>query len=166
MAVFVRSESASSPPGLGKLVSVSGPLATVEYFHSPIDDPTVVTLPTSTLRQTEVTPQTRAHWFDPALHAWRIGRILDGEGDRLAIRFPNGDERLLPAIHLHIRWDKPIVDPAPFLAQFLCETPLFADARSGFVRALMEQRGASLGMSALLSSGIELEAHQVEVVRA
>ena len=82
MAVFVRSESASSPPGLGKLVSVSGPLATVEYFHSPIDDPTVVTLPTSTLRQTEVTPQTRAHWFDPALHAWRIGRILDGEGDR------------------------------------------------------------------------------------
>src|SRR5262245_55999562 len=29
----------------------------------------------------------------------------------------------------------------------------------------MEQRGASLGMSALLSSGIELEAHQVEVVR-
>jgi ATP-dependent helicase HepA len=165
MAVFVQCESTSSPPGLGKLVSVSGSLATVEYFHSPVDDPVVVTLSTSSLRKVEVAPQTRAYWFDTTLHAWRVGRILDGEGDRFAVRFPNGDERLLSAVDLQIRWDKPIVDPAPFLAQFLCETPLFADARSGFVRALMEQRGASLGMSALLSSGIEIEAHQVEVVR-
>ncbi len=165
MTIFVRCESNSPTPGLGKVVSVNGSLATVEYFNSPIDDPIVVTLCTSSLRNVEVAPQTRAYWFDKALRAWRVGRILDGQGDRLAVRFPNGDERLLPAVDLQIRWDKPIVDPAPFLAQFLCETPLFADARSGFVRSLMEQRGASLGMSALLSSAIELEAHQVEVVR-
>lgn len=165
MSVFVRCEGTSAPPGLGKVLSTGGSLATVEYFHSPIDDPIVLTLPTSSLHKVEVAPQTRAYWFDTALNAWRVGRILDGEGDRFAVKFPNGDERILPAIDLQIRWEKPIVDPAPFLAQFICETPLFANARSGFVRAIMDQRGASLGMSALLSSGIELEAHQVEVVR-
>ena len=63
MAVFVQCESTSSPPGLGKLVSVSGSLATVEYFNSPIDDPVVVTLSTSSLRKVEVAPQTRPPRF-------------------------------------------------------------------------------------------------------
>lgn len=165
MAAFVTSNGSSGPPGLGKVVSVSGSQATVEYFHSPIDEPTIVTLPLSLLREVSVPSQTRAYWFDEALNAWRVGRIIDGEGNRIAVRFPNGDERVLPAVDLHIRWDWPIEDPAPFLAQFVGETPLFADARSGFVRALTAQRGACLGMSALLSSGIELEGHQIEVVR-
>jgi ATP-dependent helicase HepA len=165
MAAFVFSNNALAPPGLGKVISVSGSLATVEYFDSPIDEPTIVTLPHADLREASVPPQTRAYWFDESLKAWRVGRIVDGEGQRIGIRFPNNDERVLPAIDLHIRWDKPIEDPAPFLAQFVVETPLFADARSAYARALTTQRGACLGMSALLSSGIELEAHQIEVVR-
>lgn len=165
MAAFVTSNSTSAPPGLGKVVSVSESLATVEYFNSPIDEPTIVTLPHAAWREANVPSQTRAYWFDQSLKAWRVGRIIDGEGERIGVRFPNNDERVLPAIDLHIRWDKPIEDPAPFLAQFVVETPLFADARSGYARALTAQRGACLGMSALLSSGIELEAHQIEVVR-
>lgn len=165
MAAFVSADSTTAPPGLGKVVSVSGLLATVEYFHSPIDEPTLVTLPLSALRERSVAAQTRAYWFDNALNAWRVGRIIDGEGQRISIRFPNGEERVLPSNDLYIRWDKPIGDPAPFLAQFVVETPLFSDARSAFTKALTAQRGASLGMSALLSSGIELEAHQIEVVR-
>lgn len=37
MAAFVFSDNALAPPGLGKVISVRGPLATVEYFDSPID---------------------------------------------------------------------------------------------------------------------------------
>src|SRR5262245_49648526 len=165
MGAFVTSNSTLAPPGLGKVVSVSESLATVEYFHSPIDEPTIITLPLSVLCEANVPPQTRAYWFDESLKAWRVGRIIDGEGHLIAIRFPNNDERVLPAIDLHIRWDKPIEDPAPFLAQFVVETPLFADARRAYARALTTQRGACLGMSALLSSGIALQAHQIEAVR-
>lgn len=42
---------------------------------------------------------------------------------------------------------------------------MFAEARSGFVRAIIGQRAACQGMSALYSSVIELDSHQVEVVR-
>lgn len=165
MAAFVKIDSAQAPPGIGKVVSVSGTHATVQYFHSPIHEPENVTVPLSMVREVTIPPQTRAYWFDDALKAWRVGRIIDGDDKRTEVRFPNGEDRTLPSDDLYIRWDKPIVDPAPFLAQFVAETPLFADARSAFAQALTAQRGASLGMSALLSSGIELEAHQIEVVR-
>ena len=56
-------------------------------------------------------------------------------------------------------------DPTPFLAAKITETPRFADPRSAFVRSIVAQRAAAMGISALLSSSIELEAHQVEVVR-
>ncbi|WLB09477.1 protein DpdE [Bradyrhizobium elkanii] len=165
MAAFVTVDSAQAPPGIGKIVSISGTLATVQYFNSPIDEPEIITVPLSLVREVGIPTQTRAYWFDEALKAWRVGRIIDGDGNRIEVRFPNGDERSIPSADLHIRWDKPILDPAPFLAQFVCETPLFADARSAFARSLMAQREASLGMSSLLSSGIELEAHQIDVVR-
>lgn len=165
MAAFVTIDSDQAPQGIGKVVSSDGTLATVEYFHSPLDEPQIVTAPLALVREISVPPQTRAYWFDESLKAWRVGRIIDGEGSRIEIRFPNNDERVLPSSDVHIRWDKPILDPAPFLAQFVGETPLFADSRSAFARALMAQRGACLGMSSLLSSGIELEAHQIEVVR-
>ena len=42
---------------LGKVVSVNGSFAAVEYFHSPIDDPFVVTLNTSSLHKVELAPQ-------------------------------------------------------------------------------------------------------------
>lgn len=64
-----------------------------------------------------------------------------------------------------MRCGAPVADPTPFLAAKITETPRFVDARSAFVYSVVAQRSASMGMSALLSSAIELEAHQVEVVR-
>ena len=98
MAAFVLSDSALAPPGLGKVVSVSGALATVEYFHTPIDEPTLVTLPLAELREANVPSQTRAYWFDESLKAWRVGRIIDGEiGDIDGLHFHNskGEARIL-----------------------------------------------------------------------
>ena len=64
-----------------------------------------------------------------------------------------------------MRWARTIADPTPFLDGKINETPRFADSRSAFVRSLLSQRAASMGMSALPSSAVELEAHQIEVVR-
>jgi ATP-dependent helicase HepA len=160
---FVRIEN--SDTGVGKLASFDGMCTTVEYFDGPNEDPIVVTAPTSSVVLVEIAPQTRVYWLDRFAGFWRVGRVLDGEGDRFAVRFPNGDERVLPTHELYIRWSRPIADPAPFLAHWINETPLFADARSGFVQALVEQRAACQGMSALLSAVIDLEGHQIEVVR-
>lgn len=165
MTAFVTIDSVQAPAGIGKLVSISGEEATVEYFNSPIDEPQIVTAPLALVREVSVPPQTRAYWFDEDLKAWRVGRIIDGEGERIEIRFPNSEQRILPSSDIYVRWDKPITDPSPFLAQFVVETPLFANARSAFANALIAQRGACLGMSGLLSSGIELEPHQIEVVK-
>ena len=84
---------------------------------------------------------------------------------RAQVRFPNCDDVALPVSELEVRWDKPVDDPSKFLAAQINESPLFADARSQFTRSLIEQRGACSGMSALLSSVIDLEQHQYEVVK-
>ena len=165
MHQFVRSLEQHKELGIGKVLDVSDGIAQVEYFHSPLDDPIVFSLPVKSLGQVALALETRVYWHDQNSGVWRVGRVTDGEGDRIGIRFPNGDDRILPAKEVFVRWDRPITNPTPYLANQMNETPLFADARSGFVEAIIGQRAACNGMSALISSVIDLEAHQVEVVR-
>jgi ATP-dependent helicase HepA len=162
---FVRSIEQHKEWGVGKVLDVSAAVAQVEYFHSPLDEPLVVSLPVKCLGQVTLAPETRVYWHDQQTGVWRVGRVTDGEGDRIAILFPNSDDRVLSAKEVFVRWNRPITNPTPYLANQMNETPLFADARSGFVEAIIGQRAACQGMSALISSVIDLEAHQVEVVR-
>lgn len=162
---FVRSQAVGAPLGLGKLLAVDGDEAQVEYFDSPTSVPLVFSQPLSALQLAIPSAQTRIYWLDRVAGVWRMGRVIDGDDAHLAVRFPNGDERLLPIGDLFIRWDRPIADPSSYLAHWIVETPHFSDGRSGFVRALIRQRAACQGMSGLLSALIDLEAHQVEVIR-
>jgi hypothetical protein len=73
--------------------------------------------------------------------------------------------RYQAAQDVFVRSARHIDDPTSFLAAKINETPRFADDRSKFVRCVVNQRAASMGMSALTSSAVELEAHQIEVVR-
>ena len=66
---------------------------------------------------------------------------------------------------MFVRWKRPINDPVVFLGKFVTETPIYAQARSGFLKNYMAQRGGAFGISALLSSSIELEPHQIGVIR-
>ncbi len=151
--------------GIGKLLSQDGADCTVEYFDTPMSDPILWECLSSDLRTLDVPSQTRVYSYNARLRAWEIGRLLDDHGDTQLIKFPNGQTRHLPVSQVFVRWDRPIADPTQFLAAGITETPRFTDGRAPFVRSLLEQRAVSLGMSALPSSAIELEAHQVEVVR-
>ncbi|MBK8993153.1 MAG: DEAD/DEAH box helicase family protein [Gammaproteobacteria bacterium] len=71
----------------------------------------------------------------------------------------------VPRNDLQVRWRKPITDPTEFLARYVTETPLFAEARSRFMRAIVAQRSACRGMSALLSSSVQLADYQFNVVQ-
>lgn len=152
--------------GIGKVVRIDGPVAVIRYFDAPDDPkPPEVIVPTAALKAVELPAQTRAFLFDRRVHRWRVGRILEDGGTDLLVQFPNRDLQTVAREDLETRWRQPILDPTLFLARGVTETPRFAYARSDFMRAVTAQRAASLGMSAVLSSRIQLADYQFKVIR-
>ncbi|CDZ42310.1 SNF2 family protein [Neorhizobium galegae bv. officinalis] len=151
--------------GIGKLVDQRGSLCFVEYFDSPTAQPIVHQIESELIEQVTLAGQTRIYHFDEAAGSWEIGRLLDDHGDSQLVQFPNSKTKHLKVAAVFVRWARPIEDPTLFLANRINESPRFSDGRSAFVRSQTSQRAASMGMSALLASAIEIEAHQVEVVR-
>ena len=166
MAVFVRAKDHSSENwGVGKVIGVESNTATVAWFESPVSEPKVVYIPTANLIPVTLDRETRVYWLDRAADAWRVGRVLDADDTRAEVRFSNSNDIVLPVSELEVRWDRPIDDPSAFLAARINESPQFAQARTRFARSLITQRGACSGMSGLISSIIDLELHQFEVVK-
>ncbi|MVA26558.1 protein DpdE [Agrobacterium vitis] len=164
--MFVRAiEGEFAELGIGKLIDRRGQTALVEYFDSPNSETHVHSMDVELVAPVALPEQTRIYYFSKATAAWEIGRVLDDQGEFLYVKFPNGIDRRLRPLEAFVRWAKPISDPTAFLAARINETPRFSAGRSGFVRSLVSQRGATIGMSAVASSAIELEAHQIEVVR-
>ena len=162
---FVRVNEPSDDRGVGKLEFVGDGVARIEYFTGPTEDTFIEEAPVRAVRGVKLCRQTRVYWQDRSAGVWRVGRVLCDDDSEVEVQFPNKERRSIPASEIFVRCNRPIADPTPYLAQRLNETPLFGDTRSGFVGALIAQRAACLGMSALLSSVIDLEAHQIEVVR-
>lgn len=164
--MFVQSNGGQyASLGIGKLVGRAGSLCFVEYFDSPMTELVVHQIESDLMERVTLAEQTRIYHFDEAAGSWQIGRLLDDHGDSQLVQFPNGKAKHLKVEALFVRWARPIEDPTLFLANRINESPRFSDGRSAFVRSQTRQRAASVGMSALLGSAIELEAHQVEVVR-
>jgi len=110
----------------------------------------------------ELEVQTRVFWRDPENGDWRAGRIVGHDGNVYFVRFPNSDFDLrLPAEQLHVRWERPIVNPVDVLASGGNETPYFRDARLPMLRELVAQRAACASMPSLLSASVEIYPHQV-----
>jgi ATP-dependent helicase HepA len=155
----------SSNLGIGKLIEVSDLDATVSWFDSPVSDHHIERIQQKHLQPVILEQQTRIYWLDRDADVWRVGRVLDADELRAYVRFPNFKDVSIRLSELEVRWDRPISDPCTFLAAKINESPLFAEARTQFTKSLIEQRGASSGMSALISSVIDLEQHQYEVVK-
>lgn len=152
--------------GLGKIVQLEGSQGVVEYFDSPANVIRHrVSVPVSSIRRKRLGRNTRVFTFDEMSNQWTIGRVRDDDGEGVEVRLAHKHDVYLPYDRVFVRWKRPIEDPVGFLGNFVTETPQYAEARSGFMRNYVFQRGAAFGISALLSSSIELEPHQVEVVR-
>jgi ATP-dependent helicase HepA len=164
--VFVRATGGEfASLGIGKLIDRRGDVCSVEYFDAPVSDTVIHSISANLVEAVTLAGQTRIYHFNPQLAVWEIGRLLDDLGTSQYVKFPNGSDRQLAISEVFVRWSKPIADPSAFLGGKINETPRFADGRSGFVQSLITQRAVTMGMSALASSAIELEAHQIEVVR-
>jgi ATP-dependent helicase HepA len=158
--------SSENSYGVGKFVKVEGASARIVYFDCPAYFAAMTELvPLASLKRVELARQTRAYVNDETIGAWIAGRVVGPLGDRGYVTvFPNHDSREVKEQDLFVRWSVPIEDPTTNLASRLSESYLYAQ-RQPFVEAMIRQRAVCGGMSGLLSSAIELEEHQLQVVR-
>jgi ATP-dependent helicase HepA len=153
--------------GLGKLEAVEGDTCSVSVFRSIIRSE-IVQFPVAALSRAYLSPQTRVYVRDD--ERFRVGRVTDfliGENGLIdyEVRFPNGKRADFSELSLFIRpWSAPD-DPAEVLASSGAESQFLHDRRQAAVLPLIKLRGAAQGMTALISAGIELAAHQVAAVR-
>ena len=152
--------------GVGKVDSIDDDWITIEYFDSPTSDRAPIrVLPASVVQPTELHEERRVYFQHPDTLSWYIGRALVKRGEEYRVQFPNRKVVELPESSLYARWNRPIEEPTDHLAHQVNETPYFHDGRAPFMASLIEQRAACAGMTGLFSSTIELEEHQIEVVR-
>ena len=171
---FVRADA--DVLGIGKLKALDDTSARVTWFHSPArpvaheED-----LPITGLRRVELGNQHRVYYYSAETGAWHVGRIDDAgripghhfgiDADLYFVAFPNGNKRHVPIGQLETRWDRPLDDPASILASRTTETPFWHEGRALLMRSAMAQRAACGGLTGLFSSSVDLQAHQVRVVR-
>lgn len=152
--------------GAGKVIDQVGSTWLVEYFSSPVEAKREVKrVPAGSVLRYRLGANTRIYYFDSITGHWRVGRVIEDTGDGVTVRFPNKDDASCDYADVFVRCKREIDDPVAYLAQGITETPQYAEARSNFLASYIRQRGAAWGISALLSAVIDLEAHQIAVVR-
>ena len=152
--------------GMGKVIEQTGTKCMVEYFYSPDEvKRDVITVLISQIICRHLGANTRVYHYNEISSDWTVGRVFEDYGDQLMVRFADRAESLCNYDEIFIRCKRPIDDSVAYLAQSITETPQYAEARSGFLASYIRQRGVAWGITALLSSVIELEQHQISVVR-
>lgn len=161
---FVRSRA--NDLGIGKLGTVGKTTVTIDYFVAPGVPIRTETVTRASVGIATLDCETRVYQILPDGVSWRAGRALAENSGSYLVQFPNARRfETVPQKELFTRCEVPVPDPSIFLAARITETPLWQLRRAGFVRAAIEQRRACAGMTGLLSSCIDIEPHQVEVVR-
>ena len=145
---------------------VNGNAGTISFFDSPASPEIVLPSAGRTYRAATLSPQQRAWWFDG--NRWIVGRInsaQNAQADSYFVHLPNGPTQAVPAGELRVRWSVPLVDPLGLLKAGTVETRFFHGRRTAFLRSVMAQRNACLGLGGVLSSAVEIHDHQVGAAR-
>lgn len=152
--------------GRGKIVGWIGANCLVEFFSGPSEiRRDVRTVSNANIRLCKLGANTRVYHPDEMNGFWLVGRVLEDDGDGATVRFADRNDVYCNHAEIFVRCKQPIEDPSAYLASAITETPQYAEARSRFLSSYIRQRGAAWGISALLSAVIELEPHQISVVR-
>jgi ATP-dependent helicase HepA len=151
--------------GLAKIVDLDKLECIVEYFDSPAKTPQKKVVPADHITKKQLGGNTRVYHLNGLTGTWLVGRVQYDDGESLEVRFPGSVDCNLSYDEVFVRWKVPIEDPIEFLANVITETPMYAESRGQFLDSYIAQRRASWGIPALMSSIIELESHQIGVVR-
>lgn len=163
---FNRGDLLVYPPnqlGPGKLLATDCNDLVLEYFDTPGQEPedrVRKTVPRRGLQRFELKPETRVFWESDG--RWRSGRVIEANEHRDVYVRARDWEGFVAEDRLFVRWNQPLADPVGFAEGRLLESPLLADLRRPFLRAILQQRSAARGMKGALSSAIELHDHQLD----
>ena len=105
-------------------------------------------------------------WFDE--ERWIVGRIdspQDAQGDAYYVHLPNKSTKAVRASELRVRWSVPLADPLGLLKAGTVDTRFYHLCRTPFLRNVLWQRSASLGLGGILSAAVEIHDHQVGAAR-
>lgn len=157
--------------GVGKVISeptTTGQVA-IGFFESPLRPEARVTfLPIAKLEPAELFPEAVVYCKGKHSNLWRRARYI-GEvepGQHLVVfrqeESANCEWAELYCLNLG---EIGSLAPQDFLATRSNDAPFFVAKRTDFAAAYIEQRSACRSISSLPSSSVELEAHQLAVVR-
>lgn len=152
--------------GVGKIVDSNREWAVIEYFDSPISEQRPrFEVPMGSVRKAQAHRQSRVYFLDSASGHWKMGRSQGHVEDEIFITLPNNEVARLPETEVFMRWNRPLEDPWEHLTARLSETPYFHSARHELRRHIVAQRALTRGLGGLVSSAIEMEGYQIEVIR-
>ncbi|MFS0840412.1 protein DpdE [Paenibacillus sp. 1P03SA] len=156
----------SNSMGIGSLSAISADKKTAEvtYFHS-INKQTSDWFSVLDIQSVVLEHQTRCYYYDVEKEEWKMGRALRKLNDEYEVDFPDTYSRYIPQEDLFVRCADSTTNPMEVLSILGQETSFFYQRRNSFLQMLIEQRAVASGMTGLISSGIEILPHQVEVIR-
>lgn len=165
---LVRSEYFT---GIGKIILVNEEteVAEISFFESPLaSDARIQTFPTNKLSLAKLHDEAviyckanQSSCFQRARYGGSIPNNL-----HLAI-YRSGEQEELDISNIYILniSEKDNIDVKAFLASRTTDSPRYSEPRSQFISSYIKQRSACRSLSSLLSTSVELEAHQLAVVR-
>ena len=150
--------------GRGKVIKQDDNCSVIEYFSTPSVCSTIKALSVHVIQKI-LSENTRVFYFDEGAGNWHVGFVITDTGHNVSLRLTSNKEITCEYEDLFVRSDEPIQDATDFLASTIIESPRVCEFRSSFIRSYGTQKKTVWGISALLSSKIRLEKHQVRVVQ-
>ncbi len=157
--------------GIGKVVSLDEIeyVVTVAFFESPLrSEVRPIELNIDDLQVAEIYDEAVTYYHDPEDKTWSRARyegLQAGLGH--LIFFRRDDSTNVPISDLYVlnllQGDN--LNPKDFLSSRCNDTPFFSSWRMSFIQAYIEQRASCKSISSIPSSSVELEPHQLAVVR-
>lgn len=153
--------------GLGRVRSLDGSRARVQYMHS-LTHFEERDLELRELRRAKLPAQTRV--FVKNSGRLYVGRIMHGQQgpDGLftyQVQFPNAQAAVVPERYVKVRCLAPIGDPVDTLAAVGFDTQFIHDRRIGILEHVVRGRAGTRSFAGLMSASVDLYPHQLAVVQ-
>ncbi len=160
-------------PGIGKLSRLDSGAGECEvvFFESPLNpEARKVRVALADIRKAPLYEEAIVYCRDPSTGIWRRGRYGGARplNQHLVIfRTDDYDQAVLDIHDIYCLnlGSQGFLDPSAFLAARANDAPYFFPLRQNFLEAYIEQRAACRSIGAITSSSVELEPHQIAVVR-
>ncbi|EKS2409551.1 hypothetical protein QBH26_005931 [Pseudomonas aeruginosa] len=163
----------SAYSGIGKLSGLDRERGECEvtFFESPLNpEARAIRVDLADVRKTQLYEEAIVYCRDQSTGIWRRGRY---GGSRplnrhlVIFRADDNDQAVVEIDEIYCLnlGAQALLDPSAFLAARSNDAPFFFPLRQNFLEAYIEQRAACCSIGAITSSSVELEPHQIAVVR-